>query len=516
MIIFIFISMKILLLLLLLCCAVVLRAQQATTPNIILFLVDDMGWNDSSVPFGEQPSPLNKRYHTPYMERLAREGMKFSQAYATPVCTPSRVSLMTGMNAAHHRVTNWTHVVKGQSSDVPDSIFAPARWCTSGMSPEPGIPNTVYATPLPALLRDAGYFTIHAGKAHWGAIGTPGANPLNMGFLVNIAGHAAGHPQSYLGEENYGNLPGKATYQAVPGMEEYYGSSVFLTEALTRAAIRSLETPVRRRQPFFLYMGHYAVHTPIQADARYFKQYLAEGLDTVEARYASLIAGMDKSLGDVMDYLQQQQIADNTIILFMSDNGGLSLAPPRGGSAHTQNLPLKAGKGSVYEGGIREPMLVKWPGVTKAGSSCSQYVIIEDFFPSILEMAGVKNYRAVQTADGISFVPLLQGGTGDSTRTLIWHYPNKWIPQGGPGINYASAIRRGNWKLIYRMDTGRLELYHLKKDQGEMHNVAAQYPDLVKSLAAALAGRLREWDAPMPILRNTGKQVPLPDEVISF
>ncbi|MCW3467279.1 sulfatase [Chitinophaga nivalis] len=482
-------------------------------PNIIVFLVDDMGWEDSSVPFWYQVTATNKRFHTPHMERLAREGMKFTNAYATPVCTPSRVSMLTGMNAAHHGVTNWTSPRKDVSSDVPDETLHPASWNTNGYSPVRGIAHTVYATPLPALLREAGYYTIHAGKAHWGAMGTPGANPYNMGFLVNIAGHAAGHPQSYLSEENYGNMSGKATAQAVPDLEEYYGTGTFLTEALTREAIKTLDEPIKRKQPFYLYLAHYAVHTPLQADRKYYQRYLNEGLDSTAAKYAAMIEGMDQSLGTVMDYLRTRQIDGNTIILFMSDNGGLSLAPPREGQLHTQNAPLRAGKGSVYEGGIREPMLVKWPGVTAAGSTATQPVIIEDFFPAILEMAGIQLYNAVQSVDGNSFVPILRNPAyTDSSRALVWHYPNKWIPEGGPGINYKSALRQGRWKVVYDLRTGAAELYDLQTDIGEQRNLAAQEPQRTTALVRLLSQRLQAWKAPMPVLKATGQPLPWPGE----
>ncbi len=186
-------------------------------PNIVVFLVDDMGWMDTSVPFGDSIMTLNKRYHTPNMELLAQEGMKFTDAYAAPVCTPTRVSLMSGMNAAHHRVTNWTSIEKDTPSDFDndENPFITPEWNFNGLSPIKSVPHTVYATSLPKLLKDAGYYTIHVGKAHFAASGTPGASPYNMGFLVNIAGNVARMPQSYLGEENYGNLPEKTTFYAV-------------------------------------------------------------------------------------------------------------------------------------------------------------------------------------------------------------------------------------------------------------------------------------------------------------
>jgi len=476
---------------------------QASRPNIIVFLVDDMGWQDTSVPFWKEKTPLNKRYHTPNMERLAQAGMKFTAAYATPVCTPTRASMLTGMNASRHGITNWTSPWRNDNTDAKDDQFDPAPWNINGLSPVPGIPNTVYATPFPQILKQHGYFTIHVGKAHWASMGTPGSSPYNMGFMVNIAGHSAGHPQSYYGKENYGNIPGKSSVQAVPDLSSYHGTDTFLTEALTLEAIKTLEAPIRNKQPFFLNMAHYAIHTPIQADYRYFQKYLNAGLDTVEARYASLIEGMDKSLGDIMDYLKMMKADQNTVIIFMSDNGGLSLTPHRTAPAHTQNLPLKAGKGSVYEGGIRVPMIVSWPVKIKPGTVTDQYVMIEDFFPTILSLAGVKKYEMVQEIDGRSMLPIFSNPSySDTSRALIWHYPNKWNNLVSPGINYYSAIRKGSWKLVYSMRDGKKELYNLGNDIGENNDVASSRPDMVNALYDLLVAKLKENKAPMMVRKT--------------
>ena len=481
-------------------------------PNIIVFLVDDMGWQDCSVNFWTHQTPLNKLYHTPNMERLALQGMKFTNAYAAPVCTPSRSSMLSGVNSAHLGITNWTSPWKNYNTDSKDEQMSESDWNINGLSPVPGIEKTYYATPFPALLKEAGYYTIHVGKAHWAPMGTPGANPYNMGFMVNVSGHAAGHPQSYYGKDNYGNISGKTSAQAVPDLEEYFGTDTFLTEALTLEAIKALQAPIRNKQPFYLNMANYAVHTPIMADKRFIKKYLDTGMDTTEAKYASLIEGMDKSLGDIMDFLKEKKVDQNTIIIFMSDNGGLSTTPLRGGKAHSQNLPLKAGKCSVYEGGIREPMIIKWPGVVQPNSTANQYVMIEDFFPTILQMAGLKNYKLVQSVDGKSLIPILKNANySDTSRSLIWHYPNKWIDKDGPGINYYSAIRKGNWKMIYSMRTGKKELYNLAIDMGESNDLSENYTDKLLELSTLLSNQLRKWKAPMPRFKNTGQLVPFSD-----
>ncbi|MCK0156301.1 sulfatase [Cellulophaga sp. F20128] len=483
-------------------------------PNIILFFVDDMGWQDTSVPFWNKRTPFNDLYKTPNMERLAKEGMKFTQAYATAVCSPTRVSLMTGMNAARHRVTNWTlkkDALQPMETNHKELQFP--EWNVNGLSPVKGIDKAVYATPLPQLLQEAGYYTIHSGKAHFGAIGTPGANPINLGFDVNIAGHAAGAPESYLGTENFGNGKNGKEVWAVPGLEKYHGKDIFLTEALTQEALLSVDNAVKAEQPFFLYMAHYAIHTPLYGDDRYVQKYLDIGLDPKEAKYASMIEGMDKSLGDIMNYLDDNKLSDNTILLFMSDNGGLSVHG-RGGKPNTHNKPLNSGKGSVYEGGIREPMLVKWPEKVQPNSVTDEKVIIEDFYPTILEIAGVESPKTVQTVDGISFVSVLNNKKAIvKNRPLFWHYPNEWGPSG-PGIGASSAVRFGDYKLVYYHLDSRMELFNIKEDIGEVTNLVESNTDKVKELAKILSDHLRKVDAQMPSLKKTGIKVALPDAIV--
>lgn len=487
-------------------------AQNDPPPNIIFFIVDDMGWQDTSVPFWKVKTRFNELYHTPNMERLATEGMKFTQAYAHSVCSPTRTSLMTGMSAARHRVTNWT-LRRNFSEDVADDVLEFPKWNVNGLQPIDSIERSIYATTLPQLLRAKGYHTIHAGKAHWGAMSTPGANPLNLGFDVNIAGHAAGGLGSYQGERNFGNTEkGSHTLpMGVPGLEKYHAVPINITEALTIEAMKALDESRKTGKPFYLYMSHYAVHIPLEPDHRFYKKYKDMGLEEPEARYASMVEGMDKSLGDLMKYLDENELANNTIILFMSDNGGLS-ASNRGGAKHTHNWPLNSGKGSAYEGGIREPMLVRWPGKVRPGSVCDDYLIIEDFFPSILEMAGVANYHTVQHVDGVSFVPLLLGrGASDKDRELYWHFPNKWNATG-PGIGATSTIRQNDWKLIYSYRDQHLELYNIREDIGEQNNLAEKHPAKVKELAEKLGRYLRKVNAQRPVVKATGKPAPWPDK----
>ena len=485
--------------------------QELMKPNIILFFVDDMGWQDTSVPFWNKKTAFNNLYHTPNMEKLASQGMKFTQAYATPVCTPTRVSLISGMNTARHRVTNWTLRRDKDPVRSPKGLQVP-KWNVNGAQSSDSIPFSVHITPLQQILKDHGYFTVHAGKAHWGAMDTPGEDPKNLGFDINIAGHAAGAPGSYYGKKNFKSSLKKRSIWDVPGLEKYHGKDIFLTEAITQEAILAIEQSIDSNTPFYLHMAHYAVHTPIQGDDRFLQKYIDKGMHKTEAKYASLIEGMDKSLGDLMNHLEKKGIADNTIILFMSDNGGLS-AVARGGTKHTHNKPLSSGKGSVHEGGIREPMLVKWPKVVRENSTTNSKVIIEDFFPTILEMAGIRNYKTVQKTDGISFTNILKGKEVDDTnRALFWHYPNHWGPTG-PGIGATSTIREGDWKLIYYHLTKTFELFNIKNNIGETENLASQKSSIVKRLSRNLGEYLRSVKAQMPIDTETGKTVPWPDKV---
>ena len=532
-------------------------AFAAERPNIVFFIVDDMGWVDSSVAYGEQVYPNNMRYNTPNMQRLADQGVLLTNAYACPVSTPTRTSLISGVNAAHSRITNWTSTMRDMPSDATGGAVAMMQsgvnedvsgqlvrpdWNINGMSPVAGVENTVHATPLPQLLKDAGYYTIHVGKAHWASAGTPGASPYNMGYIVNVSGNVAGMPRSYYSEENYGNTPDKWNYLAVQNMTEYYGTGIHLTEALTLEALKTLDYPIDNRLPFYLYFAHYATHTPIQRDPRFVQKYLDAGLDEGQARYASMVEGVDKSLGDLLDYLDSRGVADDTIIIFMTDNGGNAENKAKGGVRFMHNLPLRNGKGSVYEGGIRVPLMVKWRGKVAPATRVNTPVICEDLFPTILQMAGVKSYDVVQEVDGQSLVNLVTKGSNlaakaakkgvivdqksandfvvpqsvsgiDPERALIFHYPHQWKGYELEDIDYLSAVRKGDWKLVYRMRTGKVELYNLATDLGEQQDVAAANPEKVKELSAELSAKLRSWNSPMPTSRATGQKVPLPDNL---
>lgn len=503
------------------------QANDNRRPNIVFFLVDDMGWQDTSVPLHEYPTPLNFFYRTPNMERLAKSGIRFTSAYACPLCSPTRTSIMTGQNAARHHVTQWT-LYPGRDQSQPHDTMASPPWRIEGL--QPGEPT------LPAVLREQGYRTIHAGKAHWGAIGTPGSDPKNLGFDVNIAGHSAGGPGHYYGTKNFGNKEkGEQTLPwGVPGLEEFYGREINLTEALTIKANEAVEQAVRDGKPFYLYMSHYTVHAPIQPHKPYQERYLEKGVEANEAGYASMVEGMDASLGSILDRIEELGVSENTIVLFMSDNGGFSHGP-RGktimGTGHyTHNWPLSGGKCSAYEGGIRVPMIVSWakrnaenPNQRRipieAGAVCHEPVSCDDVPPTFCGWAGFddpsKHFDVLDGFDISGYVTQQEGFKRPGP--IVSHYPhfiNYYPGTLKHGFGPFSAMRQDNWKVIYFYDRRKWELYDLSKDIGEKNDLARSHSDVLNRLAAELMERLRKMGAQYPVIQATGKEVaPLAPEI---
>ncbi len=511
-------------------------------PNIIFFIVDDMGWQDTSLPFWRdtegkaKPTFLNKRYRTPHMEQLAADGMMLTRAYACAISSPTRVSLMTGMNAARHRVTNWT-LKPDTSTDTPHPTLEAPDWNVNGLQPKGTRPkgNTqlpitekktsyaierpyVNARPITEYLRDAGYITIHCGKGHWGAGGTPGANPKNLGFDHNIAGKETGGIADYRGAKSYGS--GRFQITGLRHMDKYIKENTFVTEALTLEAMELLDelSPKAKGNPFYLYMSHYAIHSPLDEranDPRFMVNYPAPHLGThpqdgkpwslKERNYATLIEGMDKSLGDLMAWLEKNKLTDNTVVIFVSDNGGLAIS----GRMKEANYPLQYGKGSLFEGGIRVPAIVKWPGVVKEGSQSARPTIIEDFFPTLLDISKQKGRKS----DGVSLLPTLKGAepTG-KPRPLLFHQPNYWGEgaQTGWGYDSRSALVYGNWKLIFDHPTGKLELFDLSQDISEQNDLAESKPKKLSELTKILSQTLRERKAQMPTIKGKKSRVPYP------
>jgi arylsulfatase A-like enzyme len=456
-------------------------------PNVLVFFVDDMGWQDCSVPFLHGPdgrpvvTDLNRRYRTPALEKLAAQGMKFTRAYAHPVCTPSRLSLMTGKNAARHRVTNWTSPTGAENgdNDVPH-LRSPEGWGRTGIGAD--------EVTLPAVLRQAGYHTIHCGKAHFGSKGAYGADPRALGFDVNIAGSEIGHPASYFAKNDFGKGSNHVT-----GLEKWHGKDGFLTDILTTELSAAITSAVERRQPFFAYMAHYAVHSPFQEDPRYAAHY--PDLPPAQRAYATLIEGMDRSLGDLLARLDALGVAEETLVLFLSDNGGDAPIPNNNAApVISGNAPLRGKKAMRYEGGIRVPMIAAWakPGPGNAfpiapGSRSDELVAIADVFPTVLGVAGVTGVKAW---DGHDLGPFLKGDPA-ATRPqwLVTHYPH------GHNNDHYSILHQDRWKLIVNHADGSHELYDLAADPSESKNLAAAQAARTREMAAALDRHLEEYGA---------------------
>ena len=522
-------------------------------PTIIFFLVDDFGWTDTQVAFGPEVYPQNDRHNTPNFVQMAGEGAIFTNAYACPLSSPTRTSILTGVNSAHTHVTNYLGSLRGSETSYPtpdgfepaDGILDAPLWAVNGVNPAtPGsadnIEDSFYGTVYPRLLKDSGYFTIHVGKAHWATAGTPGCSPYNMGFVVNVAGGVVEFSKcGYRSEDNYGNIKdGRGVPFTPHNLMEYYGTGTHLTQALTREALKTLEFPLQEKKPFYLFLSQYAVHTPIQDDPRFYQKYLDAGMDEGQARFASMVEGVDVSLGEIRAFLKEKGIEKNTVLIVMGDNGGNSENKNKGGVPHTQNKHLREGKGSCYEGGTRVPLLVCWPGKVAPGTMLNTPVVCEDLFPTLLHLGGVTDYDTVQEIDGQDLYKLLTDGSRlaarqsfadrreayrfvipqsvsgiDPERYIVFHYPHQWKPYTLDDIDYLSSIRSGEWKLVYRMRTRELELYNLYEDLGEQHDLAGEHPNVVRTLAAALSERLREWNAGMPLVSDSGVPVEWPDQI---
>lgn len=462
-------------------------------PNILFFLVDDMGWQDTSEPFYYDSSgnpvitPLNQRYITPGMELLADRGMKFTSAYAMPVCTPTRNCWITGLNSARHHVTNWTNPAGTETgNNSTPSHNSPASWERGGLSES-------HPT-LPSLLQAAGYRTIHAGKAHFGAT-SYAREPLNIGFDVNIAGNEIGHPGSYSGDY------GQSTNRPVPGLEEYHNTGTHLSEALTLEMAEAIEASVDDGVPFFAYMAHYAVHAPFEIDPRFSANY--PSLSGQQLAYATLIEGMDKSLEDLLTKLDQLGVAEDTLVVFLSDNGGD--APFS--NVNDSNAPLRHKKGSKYEGGIREPMIVSWAKRDAANafqtalpipadSREDDIVAVFDLFPTFASIADV---GIPGDLDGHDLTPYFRADPGTHRpQELMIHFPHDHRS------DYFTILREGDWKLIYNYASENYELYDLANDISEANDLAATEPERVMTMSRKMARQLADAGAQWPTFSGGG------------
>ena len=449
--------------------------RRASRPlNVVFFLVDDLGYMDVGC---NNPDTF---YETPNIDRLAASGMRFTSGYAAnPVCSPTRYSIMTGKYPTRVGATNFfSGTREGRFRPAPLNDRMPLEEVT-----------------LAEALKDHGYATLFAGKWHLGP--TPEFWPEHQGFDINKGGVDRGGPY---GGKRYFSPYGNPRLADGPDGEH-------LPDRLATETAKFIEA--HRDQPFLAYLAFYSVHTPLMAPDDLVEKYRAKAerlglpargqfageeqiLPTDEPRrvrtvqshavYAAMVESMDRAVGKVLDKLDELGLADSTAVVFMADNGGLSTSE----GSPTSNLPLRAGKGWLYEGGIREPLLIRCPGVTKPGSTCDVPVISTDFYPTILDIAGLPP-RPDQHLDGVSLAPLLRGGSSLDRDALYWHYPHYSNQGGMPG----GAIRAGDWKLIERFEDGRVQLYNLAKDIGEQRELAGEHPDQV----AALRDKLHAWYA---------------------
>lgn len=484
-------------------------ARAADLPNLVIMLVDDMGVMDTSVPFLTDTEgkpkryPLNDLYRTPSMERLAANGVRFSQFYAMSVCSPTRISILTGQNAARHRTTNWINPWSDNAGPQ-----GPKDWNWKGLKKGD--------TSLPALLREKGYRTIHVGKGHFGPEDSEGADPANLGFDINVAGRSIGAPGSYYGEKNYGATGPKAK-SAVPGLEAYHGTDTFLTEALTLETNKLLAATVQEEKPFFLYFAQYAVHAPFNSDPRFADRYKDSGLPPNAQAFATLVEGMDKSLGDLLDQLGKLGVAENTLVLFLGDNG--SDAPLGDQHVVACAAPLRGKKGAHYEGGMRVPFIAAWaapdpenPWQKKlpiaAGTIQGQVANVTDLFPTLLGLVEVVPDPDKHPVDGRNLATLFTGRPDPSRpEQFLMHYPH--APHRS---NYFTAWRDGDWKAIHHAlpeipthgdfiqhEGGHYQLFNLKDDPFEQKDLAKDQPEELKRLVAGMRSELERMKAVHPV-----------------
>lgn len=405
--------------------------QAEAGPNVVFILIDDLGWADL-------PCYGNKFHETPNIDRLAREGMRFTDFYAaSPVCSSTRASIHAGQYPARVGITN----------------FIPGHYRPYARLTEPPILNALplEITTLAESLKRAGYATGHFGKWH---LGGKGSGPLEQGYDAALAG-------------------------ATP-------------EALTDRVLQFIEE--NQQRPFFVDLSHNWVHIPLRAEPEAVQKYVAKpkpagGVNN--PTYAAMVEAVDRSLGRILEKLEELDLAEDTLVIFTSDNGGLFRRYDGQGEVVTTNKPLRAEKGTLYEGGIRVPLIVWFPGVIPAGAVCREPAISVDFYPTLLEVCGAEA-PAGQVLDGVSLVPLLRQSGELSREALYFHYPH--YHHSRP----AGAIRQGKWKLIEFFDDGSLELYNLEEDVGEQHNLATEMPDKAIALRARLAAWRQAVGAKMP------------------
>lgn len=436
----------------------VFAQPNAAKPNIVFILIDDLGWGDFSC-YG------SKFHETPNIDALAREGVKFTHAYAgSSVCSPSRGAILTGQAPARSHLTQWIPGNKKQNKPLIEP--------QTELHLRKGIPT------IASELKKVGYKTGIVGKWH---LGDGEYMPSSFGFDVDYGGDNHGHPS--WPSHYFGPFP-------TPGLEGY-GKDDYLTEVLEQKAEAFIDSAKKDNKPFFLYYAHYAVHLPLGAREKMIEKYRAKNgnQDEPDPTYAAMIESVDNTVGKLRAKLKSLGMDKDTIIVLTSDNGGVGF---QGRNLHrvTDNGGLHGGKGYLYEGGIREPLIVYWPGVTKAGTVSEVPVIGMDFFPTLLRMGGV----TAPTNDGADLTPLLHGGAAPDRKTLFWHYPH----YSDQGATPTGAMLQGDWRLIEFFDNGHVELYNLRLDPGEQYDFASSFSGRAQAMLKELKAWQKSVNAAMP------------------
>jgi arylsulfatase A-like enzyme len=453
------------------CASRAAEAAAAKRPNIVFVLADDLGWSDLAC-YG------SRVHETPNLDRFAQQAVRFTDAYAAaPVCTPTRASLMTGKSPARLHMTIWREAAE-----------SPPR--NRRLLPPICVANLPYAeTTIANRLHDAGYLTALVGKWH---LGDSAHYPEDFGFDVNVGGTGWGCPATYFYPYR-GMMDKELRY--VPHLE-FGKPDEYLTDRLTDEALRIIDRA--GEQPFFLYLAHHAVHVPLEAkpeDVKHCVELAAERSPRSNAVYAAMVRNLDENFGRLMAHLRRRGLAENTVVVFFSDNGGF--IDKWNKQQVTSNAPLRSGKGSLYEGGIREPLLVLWPGVTPKEAVCHEPVISNDLFFTLLAAAGVTG-GTDPTPEGLDIAPLLKNPAARLGRdALFFHYPHYY---GGPKdkMTPSSAVRAGDWKLLEFFEDHRTELYNLRNDLSETTDLAPQMGDKARGLRDRLHAWLDAVQAQMP------------------
>lgn len=430
--------------------------QKPAPPSIVLILIDDLGWSDLAV----QGNPV---VDTPHLDRFAREGLRFTDAYAaSPVCSPTRAALLTGLAPARLQITN--HLPDRPRFTPDNPKLLPAE--TLDRLPREHVTVAEH-------LKKAGYATAFLGKWHLSGPGDglPAFEPTAQGFDINIGGCSYGGPPTFFDPYRIPNLPDRKQGEYLP-------------DRLADEALAFIKA--HRSQPFFVCLWNYTVHWPMEAPEADLQKYADhEGPGLNDPRYGAMIETMDRSIGRVIEGIDALGLKDDTLIIFTSDNGGFS--------GVADNRPLRDAKGDLYEGGLRVPLIVRWPGQVPAGSTTAIPTVSMDLFPTILEAAGVALPEG--KLDGQSLLPTFGGSRDLAQRPLFFHYPNyAWHRSNRLG----GAIREGRFKLIERFDDGSTELFDLKADLSEKTNLAATQPERAQTLLAKLRAWRQEVGAAMP------------------